>query len=362
MGYFKSSHRRVNPLTGEQVLVSPHRTKRPWQGAEEFPQIPGTTSYEESCYLCPGNERAGGIRNPHYKGTFVFTNDFSALLPEADGGSEPESGTESILPENKRNALFQAKRERGLCRVVCFSPRHDLTISRMKVEDIRSIVDTWDREYRTMAIEPWISHVQIFENRGSTMGCSNPHPHGQIWAQESIPSIPFKETENQRSWRFTHHSCLLCDYLKEELSRKDRIVLENPTWVALVPWWATWPFEVMLLPRRHIHSIDELTGRERDDLSEMMKHLGTRYDNLFRTLFPYSMGIHQAPVNGDIFPEWHMHFHYYPPLLRSATVKKFMVGYEMLAEPQRDLTAEESARRLRELSDIHFIPSEGENR
>ncbi len=338
-------HRRYNTLSGEWILVSPHRTTRPWQGAREKPSKETGPSYDPECYLCPGNERAGGKKNPSYKDTFVFTNDYAALLPD----------TES---EIHKNGMLEAHSERGICRVVCFSPRHDLTLSRMGPEAIRTVIDTWDMEYRSLASEPFISYVQIFENRGAAMGCSNPHPHGQIWASESVPLIPQKEGAMQRAWRDTHHSCLLCDYLKQELQEKERIVLENEHFAALVPWWAVWPFEVMILPKRHVRTIDEFTGRERDHLSVMMRDLGVRFDNLFRTSFPFSMGIHQAPSDGDIYPEWHLHFHYLPPLLRSASVKKHMVGYELLASPQRDLTAEQSADRLRSLPGLHYLDME----
>jgi UDPglucose--hexose-1-phosphate uridylyltransferase len=239
--------------------------------------------------------------------------------------------------------------------VICFSPRHDLTIPLMEAIDIRKVVDVWEREYRMLGDESYINYVQIFENRGAAMGCSNPHPHGQIWSNETIPQVPQKEFEHQLSYMNRHGSCLLCDYLERELEAEERIVIDNDSFVALVPFWAVWPFETMVLPRRHSASLSELNEAEKDDLADIMKRLGTRYDNLFQTHFPYSMGLHQKPTDGDSHPEWHFHIHYLPPLLRSATVKKFMVGYELLATVQRDITAESAAARLRELPETHFL-------
>jgi UDPglucose--hexose-1-phosphate uridylyltransferase len=243
--------------------------------------------------------------------------------------------------------------------VVCFSPRHDLTLSQMDVPGIRRVVDVWDQQYRELGEEPYIGYVQIFENRGSAMGCSNPHPHGQIWANETVPDIPARETAAQERYAADHGGCLLCDYLRREEELARRIVLSGTHFTALVPYWAVWPYETLVLPRRHVRTISELTEEERDDLAAIIGRLGTRYDNLFRTLFPYSMGLHQQPTDGRDYPAWHFHLHYYPPLLRSATVRKFMVGYEMLANPQRDLTAESAAERLREISDTHFLQRKG---
>ena len=336
-------HRRYNPLTGDWVLVSPHRTKRPWQGHEEDAQVEEKPHYDPNCYLCPGNSRAGGVTNPDYNNTFVFVNDFAALLEENPSDRMDEDD------------LFIAHSERGVCKVICFSPRHDLTIPLMKVEDIKRVVDVWEQEYRELGQKEFINYVQIFENRGATMGCSNPHPHGQIWSNETVPQIPQQETNMQRNYMDTHQSCLLCDYLEKELDRNERIVVENDSFVALVPFWAVWPFESMVLPRRHVGSLSELNDTERNDLAAIMKRLGTRYDNLFKTHFPYSMGIHQRPTDSQEHSEWHFHIHYLPPLLRSATVKKFMVGYELLATVQRDITAESAAARLRELSETHFL-------
>ena len=339
-------HRRYNPLTGDWVLVSPHRTKRPWQGHQEKAQVEEKPSYDPHCYLCPGNSRAGGITNPDYRDTFVFVNDFSALLEDAP--------TDRMDEDN----LFIAHSERGVCKVICFSPRHDLTLPLMEVEDIRRVVDVWEEEYRLLGEKEFINYVQIFENRGATMGCSNPHPHGQIWSNETIPQIPQQETNMQRHYLETHQNCLLCDYVKKETERGERIVVANDSFVALIPFWAVWPFETMVLPRRHVASLSDLSESERTDLASIMKRLGIRYDNLFRTHFPYSMGLHQRPTDAQEHSEWHFHIHYYPPLLRSATVKKFMVGYELLATVQRDITAESAAARLRELSETHFLRQE----
>lgn len=338
----QSPHRRFNPLTGEWVLVSPHRTLRPWQGKQEETEGEQLPAHDPDCYLCPGNTRAGGEVNPDYEDTFVFTNDFSALLPESSGISFDDG-------------LFRAEAETGICRVICFSPRHDLSLSRMKPEKVERVITLWQDEYAALGGRDDIGYVQIFENRGAVMGCSNPHPHGQIWATRSVPSIPAAETRSQKGWAESRGSCLLCDYLERERTDGERIVFENNSFTVLVPFWAVWPYEVMVLPRRHMGSILELTGQEKAQLADALVRLGVRYDNLFKTSFPYSMGLHQQPSDGEAHPEWHWHMHYYPPLLRSATVKKFMVGYEMMALPQRDLTAEQAAALLRELSETHFV-------
>ncbi|MCX7046155.1 MAG: UDP-glucose--hexose-1-phosphate uridylyltransferase [Candidatus Sumerlaeota bacterium] len=335
-------HRRHNPLTGEWVLVSPHRTKRPWQGKEEARSPEHRPSYEPKCYLCPGNERSGGARNPDYKGVYVFENDFAALLPGA-----PESGFES-------SPLFQCEGVRGVCRVVCFSPRHDLTLPLMPPAEVRAVVDFWAAQ--TGELLQTYRWAQVFENKGDIMGCSNPHPHGQIWAGSSLPNEPAKEDAHQRAYSESRGAILLMDYIQEEAGRRERIVVENEEWLAVVPYWAIWPFETMLLPRRHVARLPELNDRQRDALAEIMIRLLTKYDNLFKVSFPYSMGWHGAPAATRANEEsyWQMHAHFYPPLLRSATVKKFLVGYEMLSEVQRDLTPEQAAARLRELPEKHY--------
>jgi len=335
-------HRRYNPLSGEWVLCSPHRTKRPWQGQVEKPTIDDLPVYDPSCYLCPGNDRAGGLKNPAYPGTFVFVNDFSALLEDA-----PE---ESL---NEKD-IFVASNERGLCKVICFSPRHDMTLARMDQATVRAVVDVWVEQYVELSALENVNYVQIFENRGAMMGCSNPHPHGQVWASSMVPDLPAKETENLHRFKEKNGCCLLCDYVKMELEKNERIVVQNDSFVSLVPFWATWPYEMMTLPKRHMGSIDEMTSKERDDLADILRQTGVRYDNLFLTSFPYSMGIHQKPSDGSQHDEWHFHLHYYPPLLRSATVKKFMVGFEMLGMAQRDITPESAALKLRECSPKHY--------
>ena len=330
---FGAPHRRLNLLTGEQVLVSPHRTARPWQGQMENPVVEQRPEYDPTCYLCPGNERAGGARTPPYTSTYVFDNDFAALLPDTKPG------------RFDRDGLLVAESERGICRVVCFSPRHDLTLAGMATTAVRQVVDAWTAQYRELGALPWVRHVQIFENRGAMMGASNPHPHGQIWANERLPNEPAKELVQQRA----HRGCLLCDYLDAELADGERIVVSNQRFVALVPFWAAWPFETLVLPRTHSGSLLGLTEPDRDGLADILCRLTRRYDGLFGVPFPYSMGLHQPPTDGADHPEWHLHAHFYPPLLRSATVRKFMVGYELLAGPQRDITPETAAARLREI-------------
>jgi UDPglucose--hexose-1-phosphate uridylyltransferase len=333
---FAASHRRLNRLTGDWVLVSPHRTARPWQGQVEEVAAAQRPAYDPDCYLCPGNERAGGARTPEYASTYVFDNDFAALAPD----TPPE--------EADRKGLLVAQSERGICRVVCFSPRHDLTLGQMPAEAIRTVVDTWVDQHVELGSLDWVRHVQIFENRGAMMGASNPHPHGQIWANERVPNEPTKELAQQRA-HAESGGCLLCDYLTVELDDGERIVTGNEHFTALVPYWAVWPFETLVLPRAHAGALPELGPDQRDGLADILRRLTRRYDRLFGVTFPYSMGLHQQPTDGDAHPEWHLHAHFYPPLLRSATVRKFMVGYELLGQPQRDITPETAAQRLREL-------------
>jgi UDPglucose--hexose-1-phosphate uridylyltransferase len=331
----QAPHCRFNPLTGDWILVSPQRTQRPWQGQTEEPSAETVLAYDADCYLCPGNLRANGQRNPAYQSTFVFDNDFAALRPDA--------GTDHI----DLGGLIRAQSEPGICRVICFSPRHDLTLSRMPLAEIEQVVEVWTRQYADLGRFDLVNAVQIFENRGAMMGASNPHPHCQVWASHSIPNEPAKEGAAQADYRATHDACLLCDYLALEEKSDERIVYANRHFVVLVPFWAVWPFETMLLPRRHLTALDQLTADQAVDLADAVRHLTFRYDNLFATPFPYSMGWHQRPTDGAAHPEWHLHAHYYPPLLRSATVRKFMVGFEMLASPQRDITPEAAAQRLR---------------
>ena len=335
-------HRRLNMLTGDWVLVSPHRTKRPWQGQVEKSPPDTRPSYDPGCYLCPGNARAGGKQNPAFTSTFVFDNDFAALLPDGPRG------------DVAAGPFFQAQAETGICRVICFSPRHDLTLPEMDPADIRRVVDVWAEQVVDLGGRPDINYVQLFENKGAVMGCSNPHPHGQIWSNYAMPQEPAKEDVRQRAYYAEHGRPLLLDYLDSELEARTRVVVENDHWVALVSYWAVWPFEILLLPRRHVQQMPDLTDAERDALAAILKRLLTRYDNLFETSFPYSKGWHGQPTDGADHPHWQLHAHFYPPLLRSATVKKFMVGYEMLANPQRDITAEQAAARLREVSDVHY--------
>lgn len=339
-------HRRYNPLTREWLLVSPHRTQRPWQGQVEKVAAEGIPQYDPACYMCPGNTRVGGEVNPDYAQTFVFTNDFSALKPDVPEGACDEGG------------LLVAASERGICRVICFSPRHDLTLARMEVGGIRAVVDLWAEQYVDLGAHDFINNVQVFENRGAMMGASNPHPHGQIWASSSLPNEVVKELDAQGEYFAARQTCLLCDYIELEIERGERLVCANEHFAAVVPFWAVWPFETLLLSRRHVASLDELSGEERDGLADVLKRVTTRYDNLFEVSFPYSMGFHQRPTDDAAHPEWHLHGHFYPPLLRSATVRKFMVGFELLGGPQRDITAESAAQRLRGLSEVHYYESE----
>jgi len=334
-----SPHRRYNPLTGEWVLVSPQRARRPWLGQIEAAVPEQRPAYDPDCYLCPGNLRANGERNPPYGSTHVFTNDFPALLPDTP-------------PVGDDHPLLGYRSHQGTCRVVCFSPRHDITLADMAVPAIRQVVDVWAEQVKELGQRyRW---VQVFENKGEAMGASSPHPHGQVWAMDTLPSEPAKEEEEQRAYVETYGRPLLVDYAELEVDRQERVVVQDDHWLAVVPFWAVWPFEVLLLPRRHVHRLPDLTNAERESLSQVLKRLLTRYDNLFDVSFPYSMGWHGAPTGpagepdfGKVPTHWQLHAHFYPPLLRSATVRKFMVGFEMLGEPQRDLTAEQAAERLR---------------
>ena len=299
--------------------------------------------YDPKCYLCPGNQRAGGHRTPNYESVFIFDNDYAALLPD------------SPAPQPDASPLLHAERERGRCKVICFHPDHSLTLARMELPDIRRVVDAWTAEYEELSSQPDLRYVQIFENRGAMMGASNPHPHCQIWATEHIPDEPAQETESLRAYRAEKQSCMLCDYLGLERKEGTRTVCENEDFLVVVPWWAVWPFETLVLSKRHIGSMAQFSDREKTSLADILKQTTTRYDNLFETSFPYTMGFHQAPSDGESHDEWHFHAHYYPPLLRSATVRKFMVGFEMLGMPQRDITPEGAAERLRAVPAEHFF-------
>ncbi|MDO4642705.1 MAG: galactose-1-phosphate uridylyltransferase [Cardiobacteriaceae bacterium] len=332
-------HRRYNPLTDSWVLVSPHRGKRPWQGQEEALEEDAKPTYDPKCYLCPNNTRMNGERNPDYQEPYVFNNDFPALLPDT-----PDSHND--------DPLFRLQAVRGTARVICFSPDHSKTLPELSLTTIEAIITMWIQQYRDLGQQyRW---VQIFENKGSAMGCSNPHPHGQIWASDFVPNDIAREDVCQRRYHQQHGRPLLLDYVKKEQEDGQRTVVEGEHWLAVVPWWATWPFETLLLPKEALPRLSDANKAQQTDLAQVLKKLTSRYDNLFHTAFPYSMGWHGAPFNHADTSHWQCHAHFYPPLLRSATVRKFMVGYEMLAEVQRDLTPEQAAKRLRALSDIHF--------
>jgi len=333
-------HRRYNPLTDQWVLVSPHRAKRPWQGQQEKVNEEQKPTHDPNCYLCPRNKRITGEPNPDYRKPYVFRNDFSALLQDTPA------------PEENVDPLFRTALARGESRVICFSPDHSKTLPLLTVDEISEVIKVWQQQLQELGqTYPW---VQIFENKGAAMGCSNPHPHGQIWANSFLPNEVAREDINQRKYYQQQGSVLLVDYAKRELEQKERIVVETEHWLALVPYWAVWPFETLLLPKTHVKRLTELSAEQAQDLAVILKKLTTKYDNLFETSFPYSMGFHAAPFNGEDNEHWQLHAHFYPPLLRSATVRKFMVGYEMLGESQRDLTAEQAAARLRELSEVHY--------
>ena len=335
-------HRRYNPLLDEWILVSPQRAKRPWQGQNEAISDEKKPEYDETCYLCPGNERITGGSNPKYENCYVFDNDFPALLKD------------EVSSDVVQEDLFKINPERGINRVICFSPKHNVTLAEMQVPEIENVVRVWKEQYLELGAISYINHVQIFENKGSVMGCSNPHPHGQIWAQSSLPTQVKRTQDNLLKYFQKTGKSLLKDYLESELQKKERIIAENEHFVLLVPFWATWPYETMIISKRHFSSIAEITEEEIKSYAEMIQIITVKYDNLFKTSFPYSAVIHQAPTDGLDHEEWHFHMHFYPPLLRSATVKKFMVGYELLAEAQRDLTAEQSAEILRNLSIQHY--------
>jgi UDPglucose--hexose-1-phosphate uridylyltransferase len=336
------SHRRFNPLRGEWVLVSPQRTARPWQGQIEPVTAGVVPAHDPDCYLCPGSARAGGERNPQYTNTFAFDNDFAAL----GTGLVPDSGRD-LFP------LLRAEPERGVCRVVCFSPRHDLTLPLMTTDVVRGVVETWIAEVAALAAVPWLQYAIVFENRGAMMGASNPHPHGQIWATEHVPDEPARECAQLSTYRSEHGSCLLCDYAALEVRAEERVVCVNDHFAAIVPFWAVWPFETLIVARRHVEAMTDLDESGRNALAEILRQLTTRYDNLFETPFPYSMGFHQAFRSGST-PNAHLHAHVFPPLLRSASIRKFIVGFELLGSPQRDLTAEQAAARLKAASDVHY--------
>jgi UDPglucose--hexose-1-phosphate uridylyltransferase len=340
---FEQSHRRFNPLTDEWVLVSPQRTKRPWQGKVEKLSIRKIPAHEEDCYLCPKNKRASGEINPAYTSTFVFENDFSALHKD------------TVSFDTNDSDLLKAKSEKGICRVVCFSPKHNLTLAELDNEEIIKVIKTWQYEYASLGKKSIINYVQIFENKGEIMGCSNPHPHGQIWAQEAIPNDPAKEQRNQLKYYNDNKKTLLSDYVKLEQQKQERIVFENDGFILLVPFWAVWPFETIIISKRSISNFLDFSEKEVEEFAWVIKVITVKYDNLFNVSFPYSAGIHQAPTDGKDHPEWHFHMHFYPPLLRSATIKKFMVGYEMLAEPQRDITSEKSTEILRQVNIVHYL-------
>lgn len=340
---YEHPHRRLNVLTGEWVLVSPHRTQRPWQGQVEKVASPAEPEYDAHCYLCPRNERAGGAVNPDYASTFYFDNDFAALYPNV---AEEKLDAENILI---------AASERGICRVICFSPKHNLTLAKMSPAEILPVVELWAAQFAELGALDFINSVQIFENRGAMMGASNPHPHCQIWSSESVPNELAKELKSFENHQAEKQTCLLCDYLKIELESRERIVFENETFAVLVPFWAVYPFETLVLPKRHSSGLDELNAAEKNDLADALHRLTVRYDNLFETAFPYSMGFHQRPTDALDNSFFHAHAHFYPPLLRSATVRKFLVGFELLGSPQRDITPESAAQRLRELSETHYL-------
>ena len=331
----KRAERRQNLLTGDWILVSPERLARPWQGATGTQPGAPNLHYDPSCYLCPGNLRANGDRNPHYAHVFTFDNDFPALVPHSGSA------------ERSTDPLLVSETESGICRVLCYSPDHSKSMARMSAGEIRTVIDAWAAQFSELDAREDVGAVTIFENHGQMMGASNPHPHGQIWATRSVPNAFVKEVARQREYFAAHSQPLLIAYLRRELEEKTRIVWANDDFAALVPYWAEWPFETLVLPRRAVCCLDRLEEKERDGLADVLHRLTRAYDALFGVPFPYSMGFHQRPSNEREAPHFVLHAHFFPPLLRSAGIRKFMVGFEMLAMPQRDLTPEDAAERLR---------------
>jgi len=334
-----ASHRRKNQLTGEWVLVSPHRNNRPWHGATEHQDQSSLPEHDDNCPLCPGNDRVNGASNPNYVNTHVFTNDFAAL-------------TEHKVNDNHSHTLFESVEATGMAKVICFSPKHNKTLAELPESEIVAVVKTWKREYELLSTK--FDCVHIFENKGEIMGCSQPHPHGQIWAHAHYSTEIEKENQHQLAYFKQHNRALLDDYLQQELVDKERIVCSNDCWLVVVPYWAKWPFETLVMPIDSIANMTELTNKQETDLANVLSRLTIKYDNVFKCSFPYSMGWHNAPANLKSNEHWLLHAHFYPPLLRSATVKKHMVGYEMMAESQRDLTPEQAATILRDASDVHY--------
>ena len=341
MDIHQTSHRRYNILTGEWVLVSPHRAERPWQGRKEKSPELKDFDYDPGCYLCPTNQRAGDFVTPNYKGVFVFENDFPAILKNE--AKDTEKG------------FLKAQRETGICKVICFSENHWHTLPIMPLQAIENVIEVWQKEYKTLGSQTQINYVQIFENKGAMMGCSNPHPHGQIWAHESIPDQIIRKTTEQKKYWNVHKKSLLGAYLEQELKEQERVLIENDFFVTLIPYWAVWPYETMIVPKKHWKNIAALGEKHIKSFADILKKTTTMYDNLFEVSFPYSAGIHQAPTSNENHDFWHFHMSFYPPLLRSASVKKFMVGYEMFATPQRDITPEQAAQTLKALSKTHYL-------
>lgn len=345
-------HRRYNPLMRDWVLVSPHRASRPWLGQVEKTPPENLPAYDPTCYLCPGNKRVGGLSNPSYTSTYVFDNDFPSLLLPGQAGPE-NAGPAGETPAGLAD-VFKTDQVSGLCRVVCFSPRHDLTLPELSQAEVEAVLRAWTQQTVDLGEKDFIKYVQVFENKGAMMGCSNPHPHSQIWATSYVPNEPAKEITALSEYRAQHGSCLLCNYLAAEQVDGERVVYANEHFTAIAPFWAVWPFELLVIAHRHVGSLPDLTDAEISGLADVLRCATARYDNLFEISFPYSMGFHQSPTDGQAHDECHLHLHFYPPLLRSATVRKFMVGFEMLGMPQRDLTPETAAERLRGLSVVHY--------